>query len=73
MANEGGPAARGQNGAARPPAGRPAFDTSVAHQVLRFFGGLELVVPGLVELRHWRPAVASSRITPGWCGPGRKP
>jgi S-adenosyl methyltransferase len=42
-------------------------------QVLRFFDGLEMVEPGLVELRHWRPAIASSRITPGWCGLGRKP
>ena len=40
--------------------------------VLRFFDGLEMVEPGLVELRHWRPAIASSRITPGWCGLARK-
>ncbi len=42
-------------------------------EVLRFFDGLEMVEPGLVELRHWRPAIVSSRITPGWCGLGRKP
>jgi len=42
--------------------------------VLRFFDGLEMVQPGLVELRHWRPAIkSSSRVTPGWCGLGRKP
>jgi len=40
--------------------------------VLRFFDGLEMVQPGLVELRHWRPAIKSSRVTPGWCGLGRK-
>jgi hypothetical protein len=42
-------------------------------EVLRFFDGLEVVEPGLVELRKWRPAVESSRVTPGWCGLGRKP
>jgi hypothetical protein len=42
-------------------------------QVLRFFDGLEMVEPGLVELRKWRPAVEGSRVTPGWCGLGRKP
>jgi hypothetical protein len=42
-------------------------------RVLRFFDGLEMVPPGLVELRHWRPAIKGSRVTPGWCGLGRKP
>jgi hypothetical protein len=42
-------------------------------EVLRFFDGLEMVAPGLVELRNWRPTVQSSRMTPGWCGLGRKP
>jgi len=42
-------------------------------EVSRFFDGLEMVEPGVVELRHWRPAIESSRITPGWCGLGRKP
>jgi len=42
-------------------------------EVLRFFGGLEMVEPGLVELRHWRPTMETSRVTPGWCGLGRKP
>jgi S-adenosyl methyltransferase len=41
-------------------------------EVLRFFDGLEMVEPGLVELRKWRPAVESNRVTPGWCGLGRK-
>ena len=42
-------------------------------EVLRFFDGMEMVEPGLVELRRWRPAVESKRITPGWCGLGCKP
>jgi hypothetical protein len=42
-------------------------------EVLRFFDGLELVEPGLVELRKWRPTIESSRVTPGWCGLARKP
>ncbi len=42
-------------------------------EVLRFFDGLEMVEPGLVELRHWRPTIESNRVTPGWCGLGRKP
>ena len=41
--------------------------------VLRFFDGLEMVEPGLVEVQHWRPAIESHRTTPGWCGLGRKP
>ena len=42
-------------------------------EVLRFFDGLEMAEPGLVELRHWRPTIETSRVTPGWCGLGRKP
>ena len=42
-------------------------------EVLRFFDGLQMVEPGLVELRKWRPTIESSRMTPGWCGLGRKP
>ena len=42
-------------------------------EVLRFFDGLELVEPGLVELRHWRPTIQTRRMTPGWCGLARKP
>ena len=42
-------------------------------EVLRFFDGLEMVEPGLVELRHWRPTIETGRVTPGWCGLGRKP
>jgi hypothetical protein len=42
-------------------------------EVLRFFDGLEMAEPGLVELRHWRPTIEAGRVTPGWCGLGRKP
>jgi hypothetical protein len=42
-------------------------------EVLRFFDGLAMIEPGVVELRHWRPTVETSRVTPGWCGLGRKP
>ena len=42
-------------------------------EVLRFFDGLHMIEPGLVELRKWRPTIESSRMTPGWCGLGRKP
>ncbi len=41
-------------------------------EVLRFFDGLDMVPPGLVELRLWRPAIESRRVTPGWCGLARK-
>lgn len=41
--------------------------------VLRFFDGLEMVEPGLVEIRDWRTGIRDSRTTPGWCGLGRKP
>jgi hypothetical protein len=40
--------------------------------VLRFFDGLEMVEPRLVELRHWRATIEASRATPGWCGLARK-
>ena len=42
-------------------------------EVLRFFDGLDMVEPGLVELRKWRPTIESTRMTPGWCGLARKP
>jgi hypothetical protein len=42
-------------------------------EVLRFFDGLEMIEPGLVELRYWRPTIKTGRVTPGWCGLARKP
>ncbi len=43
-------------------------------QILRFFDGLELVDPGLVQPQHWRPAgpVHSAPVT-AWSGVARKP
>lgn len=43
-----------------------------------FFGGLELVEPGVVQLPLWRPdpgddGTATSRAVPMWCAVGRKP
>ncbi|MEU4832567.1 SAM-dependent methyltransferase [Streptosporangium sp. NPDC023615] len=35
--------------------GRQEDASRTSDQVLRFFDGLELVEPGLVHLRHWRP------------------
>ena len=45
-------------------------------EVSRFFGGLELVEPGLVQPQEWRPDGAT--VNPGhdvsaWCGVARKP
>ena len=34
--------------------------------VLRFFDGLEMVEPGLVQVRDWRTGIQDSRTTPGW-------
>jgi hypothetical protein len=42
-------------------------------EVMRFFEGLELVEPGLVQVQQWRPAIEPTQITPSWAGVGRKP
>jgi hypothetical protein len=45
-------------------------------EVARFFDGLELVEPGVVQEHRWRPvaeADAMSYETPGWGGVARKP
>jgi S-adenosyl methyltransferase len=42
-------------------------------QVMRFFEGLELVEPGLVQVQHWRPAVETNGTLALWAGVGRKP
>jgi len=42
----------------------------------RFFNGLDIVEPGVVELPDWRPdpgATAGPRPLPMWCGLARKP
>ena len=43
-------------------------------EVARFFDGLNLVQPGIVQLHRWR-ATADSRTAPssGYAGVGRKP
>jgi hypothetical protein len=39
-------------------------------EVSRFFGGLDLVEPGVVPLRQWRPDTAEEAAIPtlAWCG-----
>jgi hypothetical protein len=41
-------------------------------QVLRFFDGLELVEPGLVQVQQWRPAVEVPETFSVWAGVARK-
>jgi hypothetical protein len=44
-------------------------------QVSRFFDGLDLVPPGVVQLHRWRPGAGdvASRELPNYGGVGRKP
>ena len=45
-------------------------------QILRFFDGLELAEPGLVQLHRWRPGLAApahGQQAAGYCGLARKP
>ena len=42
-------------------------------QVMRFFTGLELVEPGLVQVQQWRPGVQPAGTLALWAGVGRKP
>jgi hypothetical protein len=41
-------------------------------QVLRFFDGLELVEPGLVQIQQWRPAIQVRETFSVWAGVARK-
>jgi O-methyltransferase involved in polyketide biosynthesis len=44
-------------------------------EILTFFGGLELLEPGLVQLPQWRPDPTDPPVpgpVPFWCGVGRK-
>jgi hypothetical protein len=41
-------------------------------EVLRFFDGLELVEPGLVQVQQWRPAGQVDEAFSVWAGVGRK-
>ena len=51
---------------------RQGFARSHA-EVTRFFGELELVEPGLVQVSKWRPAIEAKRSVAMWGGVGRKP
>jgi hypothetical protein len=42
-------------------------------EVLRFFSGLELVEPGLVQVHQWRPGIPANRTLALWAAVGRKP
>ena len=42
-------------------------------QVMRFFTGLELVEPGLVQVHQWRPGAETDGTLALWAGVGRKP
>jgi len=42
-------------------------------EVTRFFGKLELVEPGLVQIPRWRPDIETKRSIPMWGGVARKP
>jgi S-adenosyl methyltransferase len=44
-------------------------------EILRFFGGLELLEPGLVQVNQWRPGLAAAghnQEAAGYCGLARK-
>jgi len=44
-------------------------------EILRFFDGLDLLEPGLVQVHRWRPGLAAPRHnqqTAGYCGLARK-
>ena len=41
-------------------------------QVARFFDGLEVAEPGLVQVQQWRPGISTRKITPTWAGVARK-
>ncbi|MBO0808773.1 MAG: SAM-dependent methyltransferase [Actinobacteria bacterium] len=44
-------------------------------ELMRFFDGLDMLEPGLVQLQQWRPDPYTNvnRTTLGWCGLARKP
>jgi SAM-dependent methyltransferase len=54
----------------------PAGQQRRSHdEVVRFFDGLELLEPGVVQTAQWRPAESASGsvAVPMWAGVGRKP
>jgi len=42
-------------------------------EAARFFGGLEMVEPGIVEVQRWRPETQAQRPVAMWVGVARKP
>jgi hypothetical protein len=45
-------------------------------EIARFFTGLDLVNPGVVQQTRWRPDPAGAVVptsSPMWCAVGRKP
>jgi hypothetical protein len=53
----------------------PAGQQRRSHEEMaRFFDGLELLEPGIVQTTQWRPPVLGSTTpVPMWAGVGRKP
>ena len=41
-------------------------------EVMRFFEGIELVEPGLVQVQQWRPSIQTNRTLALWTAVGRK-
>jgi hypothetical protein len=54
-----------------PPGQRPAFRDRTG--VARFFDGLDLIDPGLVQITRWRSVPGPGISAPSWGGVGRKP
>jgi len=57
---------------------RPACDTTLRTraEITRFFDGMEMLDPGLVQVHRWRPGSAApddSGPIPGYAGLARKP
>ena len=48
------------------------YTTRTRAQVLRFFDGMELVEPGLVQIQQWRPTIESDETFSVWAGVARK-
>jgi hypothetical protein len=58
------------------PAGLPGAPVTLrSHaEVTRFFAGLELLAPGVVQAAQWRPDPGEAPVAaPVWCGVARKP
>jgi len=49
------------------------YTTRTHSQVMRFFDGLDLVDPGLVQVQQWRPGIERNQTAAVWAGVGHKP